>query len=101
MYIVPPRLSTRLKLWLPPNVWFQGSQSTSTGGVTSVNGQIWASACWLADSIPWVLITPVGRGVEPDVNSTLATLSGPTARTAAATAGVGRVASSSANRVAP
>ena len=29
--------STRLKLWLPPKVWFHGSQSTSTGGSSATN----------------------------------------------------------------
>src|SRR5919107_5940638 len=79
MYSVPPRLRIRLKLWLPPNVWFHGSQSTSTGGVPAVNGQICASDCWFAASIPCVLITPLGSAVEPDVNRILATLSGVTA----------------------
>ena len=65
MYSVPPRLRIRLKLWLPPKVWFHGSQSTSTGGVSSVNGQICASDCWLAHSIPCVLSTPLGIAVEP------------------------------------
>src|SRR3954467_2713234 len=74
MYIVPPRLRIRLKLWLPPNVWFHGGQSTSTGGVSFVNGQTGASDCWLADSIPCVLMTPLGIAVEPLVKRILATL---------------------------
>ena len=101
MYSVPPRLRIRLKLWLPPNVWFHGSQSTSTGGVSSVNGQIWASDCWLATSIPWVFSTPLGSAVEPVVNRTLARLSGPTAASAASTSPVAGVSTSSANGVAP
>ena len=91
MYSVPPRLRIRLKLWLPPNVWFHGSQSTSTGGVSSVNGQICASACWLATSIPCVLSTPLGSAVEPEVKRTLARLSGPTAASASSTAPVAGV----------
>ncbi len=101
MYIVPPRFKIRLKLWLPPNVWFQGSQSTSTGGVSAVNGQIWASDCWLAPSIRCVLITPLGIAVEPEVNRIFATLSGPTAASASSTAIVGVVDASSEKRVAP
>ena len=80
----------RLKLWLPPNVWFHGSQSTSTGGVSFVNGQICASDCWFAHSIPCVLITPLGIAVEPEVKRILATLSGPTDSSASSTAIVGR-----------
>ena len=33
---------------------------------------------WFAQSIRCVLITPLGRPVEPDVKSTFATVSGPT-----------------------
>ena len=101
MYIVPPRLRIRLKLWLPPNVWFQGSQSTSTGGVSAVNGQIWARLCWFAHSIPCVLMTPLGIAVEPDVNRILATLSGPTFASASSTSPVARVFTSSSKLVAP
>src|SRR3954452_19092487 len=101
MYIVPPRLRIRLKLWLPPNVWFHGSQSTRTGGVSAVNGQICASDCWLAPSIPCVLITPLGIAVEPEVNRIFATLSGPTDANASSTALVARVDVSSERRVAP
>ena len=39
MYSVPPWLSTRPRLWLLPAVWFQGSQSTSTGGGLAQRGQ--------------------------------------------------------------
>ena len=101
MYSVPPRLRIRLKLWLPPKVWFHGSQSTSTGGVSFVNGQICASDCWLADSIRWVLITPLGIAVEPLVKRILATLSGVTASSASSTSIDGWVATRSAKRVAP
>ena len=30
-YSVPPLVSTRFTLWLPPKVWLHGSQSTITG----------------------------------------------------------------------
>src|SRR3954451_9755203 len=98
MYMVPPRLRIRLRLWLPPNVWFQGSQSTSTGGVSAVNGQICARLCWLAHSITCVVITPLGSDVEPEVNRILATLSGPTAPSASSTSIDGLVAVSSEKR---
>ena len=47
----------------------------------------------------WVLITPLGMPVEPEVNSTLATVSGPTLACAASTAAVGVVARRSENAV--
>src|SRR5215212_5364958 len=78
-YSVPPFLSTMLKLALPPNVWFHGSQSHSTGGVFSTKGQSWAKLCWFEQSILWVLITPLGMPVEPEVNRIFAIVSGPTA----------------------
>src|SRR5215831_11574066 len=79
MKSVPAWRSTRLKLWLAPKVWFQGSQSSSTSGASSRNGQIWASCCWFAVSMPWVLMTPLGRLVEPEVNRNLAMVSAGTA----------------------
>src|SRR5919202_3981199 len=89
-----------LKLWLPPKVWFHGSQSRSTGGEARRNGQTCASICWFAQSMRWVLITPFGKPVEPEVKRTFATVSGPTAPDAAATAPVGHVATRSVNGVA-
>ncbi|GAB1414139.1 hypothetical protein MASR1M97_28750 [Candidatus Desulfobacillus denitrificans] len=79
MYSVPPLASIMLKLWLPPKVWFQGSQSRVTGGFSARKGQSWAIACWLEQSMRWVLMTPFGSPVEPEVNRNFATLSGPTA----------------------
>ena len=52
----------------------------------------------------WVLITPLGWPVEPEVNRILATVSGPTLANAASTAGVGRTsvrAENGVTRVAP
>ena len=49
--------------------------------------------------MPWVVMTPFGSPVEPDVNRIFATVSGPTAAAAASTAPVGRVARSVANGV--
>jgi hypothetical protein len=78
------------KLWLPPKVWFHGSQSTSTGGASASTGMLWAICCWLAHHMPWVLITALGSLVEPLVNRNLAMVSGPVACMAASTAGVVR-----------
>ena len=76
---LPPLRSTKKKLWLPPKVWLHGSQSTTTGGCSARNGQHAARLSWLAVSMRWVLTTPLGRPVEPDVNSTLAIVAGPVA----------------------
>ena len=84
-------------LWLPPNVWFQGSQSTSTGGSRCRSGKHWRIICWLLQIMRWVLITPFGSLVEPEVNRNLAIVSGPTFACAASTCAVARVASRSAN----
>ena len=46
----------------------------------------WRSICWLAHSMRWVLITPLGCLVEPEVNRNLAIVSGPTAACAASSA---------------
>src|SRR5919206_1384453 len=92
-------LRTRLKLWFPPKVWLQRSQSTRIGGLLAVNGQICASAWWFEQSILCVLITPFCKSVEPEAKRIFATDSGPTASNAAWTAAVGRVARSSANGV--
>ena len=74
-----------------------GSQSTITGGCSARKGQICALACWLAESIRWVLMTPLGSPVDPDVKSSLAIVSGPTARAAAATRGPSSARTSSEN----
>jgi hypothetical protein len=79
MYSVPPVLRTRLKLWLPPNVWLQGSQSTMTGRRALENGHSCAFACSFEQSMRCVVMTPFGSPVEPDVNSSLAIVSGVTA----------------------
>ena len=89
MYRVPAWARARLTLWLPPKVWFQGSQSTSTRRCAVTNGQVCSAIIWLAHIIRCVLMTPFGMPVEPEVNSTLATVSGPTAANARSTALVG------------
>src|ERR1700692_3600897 len=78
MYNVPPLRSTRVKLWLPPNVGLQGSQSRSTrsAAASSRNGHICALACWLDVSIRWVLMTAFGVPGEPEVNRNFAVGSG-------------------------
>jgi hypothetical protein len=83
-------------LWLPPKVWFQGSQSTSTGGASASTGIDCRICCWLAHHMRCVLITALGSLVEPEVNRNLVMVSGPVARIAASTAGV--AASSPAGR---
>src|SRR5436190_14101191 len=77
------------QLWLPPAVWFHGSQQQSTGGSSVRNGKCVLIITWFAQSIRWVLITPLGLPVEPDVNSTFATVSPVTRSRAASTAAVG------------
>src|SRR6185295_4527563 len=91
----------RLKLWLAPNAWLQGNQSTMTGGESSRNGQHCAMLCWLAHSIRWVVITPLGSPVDPDVKRIFATSPGFTRSNACPTAPVGLQPSSDANEVAP
>src|ERR1700753_2362264 len=76
MYSGPPLRRTRARLWLPPNVWLHGSQSTITGGVRARNGQHAARLSWFAVSMRWVLTTPLGVAVEPEVNRILARVSG-------------------------
>jgi len=83
------------KLWLPPKVWLHGSQSTTTGGSSSSSGQFSAMACWLAQIIRWVLATPLGTPVEPEVKRTLASVSGDSPAKAASTAGPGAQAAAS------
>ncbi len=87
------------KLWLPPKVWFHGSQSTSTSGLCASTGIDSIICCWLAHHMRCVLITALGILVEPEVKRNLAIVSGPVAAMAASTAGVGSVASRSANGV--
>jgi len=89
------------RLWLPPKVWLQGSQSTSTGFSWPRKRQVCAIICWLAQSMRCVLITTLGRPVEPEVSRYLAWSSGAMASKAWATAGVSRAASNCAKARAP
>ena len=70
---------------LPPTVWCQGSQSSPTGNCALATSR--PLACTALHSMPWVLSTPLGAPVEPDVNRILATVVDCTARRAAATCG--------------
>ena len=88
-----------LKLWLPPNVWLHGSQSTTTGGSSCTKAKPAASIAWLAHSMRWVLITPFGCPVEPEVNRNLAMVSGVTRACAAATPAASSAPIRSANKV--
>ena len=65
-------------LWLPPKTWFHGSQSTSTGGSSARKAMHWRIICWLAHHMRWVVITPLGALVEPEVKRNLAIVSAPT-----------------------
>ncbi len=97
MYSVPPWPNSVWKVALPPIVWFHGSQSRITGGSSSSAGaRVCSDMAMLAHIMRWVLITALGMPVEPLVNSSLPTLSGVSADSAAATAGVTLVAASSA-----
>ncbi len=98
---LPPLRSTRLRLWLPPKVWLQGSQSTSTGFSCPRKRQTCAMACWFAHSMRWVLTTTLGCPVEPEVSRYLACVSGVIASKAARTAGPSALASSVSKASAP
>ena len=97
MCSVPPSTSSGLNSALPPIVWFQGSQSSRKGsGSCGPRGRHCIIIAALAHIIRCVLITALGMPVEPEVNSSLPTVSGPIASTLACTAGVARVAASAA-----
>src|SRR5512146_3234734 len=90
-----------LKLWLPPKVWLQGSQSTSTSGWRNRNDHTCEICCWLAHSMRWVLITTLGNPVDPLVSRYLAWVVGRIAANASITAGDSAAASSQVNGWAP
>ena len=75
-YSVPSELSIMFTLWLPPNVWLHGSQSTITGRSWRRKGQACPIIRWLAASIRWVFSTPFGDPVDPDVKRIFAIPSG-------------------------
>jgi len=79
------------KLWLPPKVWLQGSQSTTTGGRSRKNGQPAAMASWFVASMRCVLTTPFGAPVEPEVNKIFATVSAPVLANAESLFGTGQL----------
>ncbi|MCY1377121.1 hypothetical protein D9M69_646710 [compost metagenome] len=83
-------------LWLPPKVWFQGSQSTSTGASMANTGKVCSNICWLAQSMRWVVTTALGSLVEPLVKRNLAMVSGPVRAKAASAATPSRGSSRSA-----
>src|SRR5215471_21705729 len=74
-----------LKLLLLPAVWFQGAQSTITGGSSSRHGATCRFICELQQIMPCVLITALGTPVEPEVNRNLAIVSRPTRAAASCT----------------
>ena len=57
-------------------MWFRGSQSTSIGGSAARKPKHWRSCCRLAHKLRWLLITPLGALVDPEVNKNLAIVSG-------------------------
>ena len=71
MYSDPPLASTSPRLWLPPKVWFQGSQSSSTGGSLARNGMDCRSIAALLQHMRLVVITALGWPVEPEVSRNL------------------------------
>src|SRR5215475_7110645 len=99
MYSEPPLVSTILKLWLLPKVWLHGNQSTTTGGSSVTKAKPDPSIAWFEQSMRWVLMTPLGLPVEPEVNRNLAIVSADTARFAAATPASSVAPSRSANIV--
>jgi hypothetical protein len=88
-------MRTSPRLWLPPKVWLQGSQSSRTGGSSSRKGHTWRICCWFATSSPCGLMTPFGVPVEPEVKRILATVSAATAAARASTSALGWTSSSS------
>jgi hypothetical protein len=98
-YSVPPLVSTMFTLWLPPNVWLHGSQSTISGRSAARNGHARRIIAWFAASIWWVFSTPLGAPVDPEVNKILAMVSAVTAPNARATAPAGRTAVNSSGQV--
>jgi hypothetical protein len=85
-YIVPPLCSTSPTSWLPPAVWCHGAQSTITGGSSVKYWRAEAIIAWFAHHMRWVLITPFGMPVEPEVNRNFAIVSGVTRACAASAA---------------
>src|SRR5207245_9498574 len=79
--------------------WRRPGQSTITGGRSSTKGQACASICWFAHSMRWVLITPFGDPVEPEVNRIFATDSGFTFANSLSIVETGLVFSHSATEV--
>ena len=72
-------------LWLPPKVWFHGSQSSSTGGSLAMNGIDCRSIAALLQHMRWVVITALGCPVEPEVSRNRTMVSAPVARWASST----------------
>ena len=96
----PPLASTRLgKLLLPPNVWLHGSSVDQhrrrLGDVARMDAA--HLIAWFAVIIRWVLMTPLGVPVEPEVNRSFAIVSGPTFARARSTSAVGIVATSASS----
>src|SRR5450759_5545417 len=89
-----------LKLWLLPKVWLHGSQSTTTGGSSATKAKPAPIIAWFHDSMRWVLMTPLGFPVEPEVNRNFAIVSGVILALAAATPASSSAPTRSENSVA-
>src|SRR5271154_7404254 len=76
-------------LWLPPAGWFRGIQSRTTGGASLKKRKPCKIICWLLQIMRCVLITALGRPVEPEEKRNFATSSGLIAAYAESTASVG------------
>ena len=75
-------------------VWFQGIQSSTSSGLSVADWRDWRDWATLAHIMRWVLITALGRPVDPEVNNSLPTVSGVICATDAATADVAGVRAS-------
>ena len=82
-------------------MWFHGSQFDKNQRLLVKEGPICASCCWLADSMPCVLMTPFGSPVEPEVKRNFATVSARRDAAACSRAGPGRVRSRESKPVTP
>src|ERR1039458_1622523 len=89
-----------LKLWLLPKVWLHGSQSTTTGGSSATKHKPAAIIAWFEHSMRWVLMTPLGFPVDPEVNRNFAIVPGVTLALAAVTPASSSAPTRSENSVA-
>ena len=82
-------------------MWLHGSQSTTTGGRVARNGHICAMRLLVRAEHALRVDDALGLPVEPEVKSTLAMVSGPSARSGLDARGRARAASASSGGAAP